>query len=195
MQAVTERPAGTATGDDGGELLRERNPSAWGAFYEGTVDVVYGYLRTRLGVGDRVKDVLQQTYLEALRGIGRWDPERGDARAWLFGIARRQSSAAMRSDRRRAEAWRRAAADLVLEPDTSPVSGEVEDGRAAVVRAAFLSLPEGTAALLRAKYLEGGSIRALAQARGMSEKAVESALTRAREALAEAVRCERGVES
>jgi DNA-directed RNA polymerase specialized sigma24 family protein len=46
-------------------------------------------------------------------------------------------------------------------------------------------LPQDYANLLEEKYLDGLSVRQIAQRRGVGEKSVESALSRAREAFRE----------
>jgi RNA polymerase sigma-70 factor (ECF subfamily) len=54
------------------------------------------------------------------------------------------------------------------------------------VAQAFAELPPHYEAVLRAKYLDGLSVHAIAEQRGDSPKAVESLLTRARQAFREA---------
>src|SRR3954466_8429555 len=50
---------------------------------------VYAYVAYRVGDGDDAEDVTSETFERALRYRDSFDPKRGDAAAWLIGIARR----------------------------------------------------------------------------------------------------------
>jgi RNA polymerase sigma factor (sigma-70 family) len=50
---------------------------------------VYGYVAYRMGDGPEAEDVTSETFERALRYRSSFDPKRGDAAAWLIGIARR----------------------------------------------------------------------------------------------------------
>src|SRR5436190_15642902 len=73
------------------EALQRRDSIAWDEFYRRHVGETYGFL-VRLVGGDRAaaEDLFQEVWVEALDGIDQYDPERGELRAWLFGIARRR---------------------------------------------------------------------------------------------------------
>lgn len=49
---------------------------------------VRGYLRRRLADEGRAQELTQEVFLRAWRRADRYDPQRGDARGWLFAIAR-----------------------------------------------------------------------------------------------------------
>src|SRR3954454_22482982 len=73
---------------------------------------VYAYVAYRIGDGADAEDVTSETFERALRYRDSFDPRRGDAAAWLVGIARR-----VLADR----AWRAAPAapDVPEEPAAS----------------------------------------------------------------------------
>jgi RNA polymerase sigma-70 factor (ECF subfamily) len=50
---------------------------------------VYAYVAYRIGDGPEAEDVTSETFERALRYRKSFDPRRGDAVAWLLGIARR----------------------------------------------------------------------------------------------------------
>lgn len=50
---------------------------------------VYAYVAYRIGDGPDAEDVTSETFERALRYRASFDPRRGDAAAWLIGIARR----------------------------------------------------------------------------------------------------------
>ena len=53
---------------------------------------VYAYVAYRVGDGPDAEDVTSATFERALRYRDRFDSRKGDAGAWLIGIARRQIS-------------------------------------------------------------------------------------------------------
>jgi RNA polymerase sigma factor (sigma-70 family) len=49
-----------------------------------------GFLVRRTGDAEAAADLLAETFAAALTGLDRFDPARGDAVGWLYGIARHQ---------------------------------------------------------------------------------------------------------
>lgn len=71
-----------------GELLRSRAPEAFGRFYERHVPKVTAFVGRRFHEPELVFDLVAETFARALERRGQYDPARGCAVAWLFGIAR-----------------------------------------------------------------------------------------------------------
>lgn len=69
-----------AAGDEG----------AWRTIYAGTRERLFGLLVYQIGDRDAALDVLQDTYLSAVRGIAAYEG-RGTLSAWLTGIAIRRA--------------------------------------------------------------------------------------------------------
>jgi RNA polymerase sigma factor (sigma-70 family) len=61
-------------------------PRAFGVVFERHFDVILRYLRRRLD-DQRAEEATAQTFFVAFDERTRFDPARGDARPWLFGIA------------------------------------------------------------------------------------------------------------
>jgi len=61
---------------------------AFAAFYRRHEDAVLGFFLRRTRSADLAADLTAETFTCALAGRRRFDPSRGDAGAWLFGIAR-----------------------------------------------------------------------------------------------------------
>jgi RNA polymerase sigma-70 factor, ECF subfamily len=149
---------------------------AWRMLYDETFTGLYAYVLWRCaGLRDRADDVVQETWLTAVRRLRSFDPSAGSFAAWLRGIAANLLRNHFRRENRRARC---------MKPfESEPIAGAAEAREDAERIAGALSdLPEHYEAVLRAKYLEGQSVAAIAAARDESPKAIESLLTRARQA-------------
>ena len=56
--------------------------------YRANVDAVTAYFARRTADPHAVADLTADTFVAAITGFGSFDPRRGSARAWVFGIAR-----------------------------------------------------------------------------------------------------------
>lgn len=157
---------------------------AWRTLYEEAFDPLYAYVSWRCGGRrDRTEDAVQETWLTAVRRMRAFDPAAGSFAAWLRGIAVNVLRNQFRRDRRHTQRTRPldATAHGALTQPRSPLDVDAER-----IAAALSDLPEHYEAVLRMKYLEGMSVAAIAEARGESPKAIESLLTRARQAFRQA---------
>ena len=146
---------------------------AWADWVARTYAPVEAYVRWRCGgVKDLADDCLQETWLTAARKVRQFDPTRGDFAGWVCGVARNVVRNQLRA-RRRHGARHRPLSEHAACPHR-------HDGTA--VAEALATLPERHEAVLRAKYLDGRTVREIAADWGETEKAVESLLTRARDA-------------
>jgi RNA polymerase sigma-70 factor (ECF subfamily) len=148
---------------------------AWQAWYEATFAALDAYIVWRCaGLRDLADDVAQETWLTAVRRIRDFDPERGRFLAWLRGIAAHVLRGQMR--RKRPEA-------LVGEEHPAPADRSREQReQAEQIARALARLPERYEAVLRAKYLDRLAVDAIARDWNETPKAVESLLSRARQA-------------
>jgi RNA polymerase sigma-70 factor (ECF subfamily) len=156
---------------------------AWRAWYDESFPGLYAYALWRCGgLRDRADEAVQETWLAAVRRLRSFDPARGSFAGWLRAIA----ANVLRNHFRRA-ARRRAAAGAAARPEAQEAAPEEERrARAERVAAALAALPDRYEGVLRAKYLEGHSVAAIAAASGDTPKAVESLLSRARQAFRDA---------
>ena len=150
---------------------------AWQAWYDEGFDDLYDYIHWRCGaVRDRTDEVVQETWLTAVRRIRHFDPTRGSFLAWLRGIA----ANVVRNQLRRNRAGR-LPAQLDGEPaDDADRAERQHREQAAQIAAALDALPERHEAVLRAKYLESCSVAEIAARWQQTPKAIESLLSRAR---------------
>ncbi len=162
---------------------------AWQALYDDAFDAVFRYVQWRLaGRRAAVDEVVQETWLCAVRLIDRFEPRRGTFAQWLRGIA----SNALRNYLRRDGLRRRTFQSLDENQhgeshnghsrNGSPTSGLAANDAADRIAAALATLPDHYEDVLRAKYVDAQSVNDIAAERGQSPKAIESLPTRAREA-------------
>jgi RNA polymerase sigma-70 factor (ECF subfamily) len=157
---------------------------AWQTWYEESFHGLLAYVHWRCG-GDRHRseDVVQETWLTAVRRVRSFEPEHGSFSNWLRGIA----ANILRNQFRSAARWNGRMAALDSEPsarDSAEVELESQD-RAERIARTLASLPERYEAVLRAKYLDELSVAEIADAWNETTKAIESLLTRARQAFRE----------
>jgi RNA polymerase sigma-70 factor (ECF subfamily) len=156
---------------------------AWRALYDESFAGLYAYVLWRSGgLRDRADEVAQETWLTAVRRLASFDPSAGPFASWLRGIAANLLRNHFRREGRRARLRRPLGADHAAAADGAREGRE----QAERVARALGDLPAHYEVVLRAKYLEGRSVAEIAADRGDSPKAVESLLTRARQAFREA---------
>ncbi|MGD8450725.1 MAG: sigma-70 family RNA polymerase sigma factor [Phycisphaerae bacterium] len=144
--------------------------------YRDTVHPLYEFVARRAGRSRQLaEDVTQETYL---RAVVQWRNGRppDNALAWLQTVARRL----LLNHYRRKSPASLDGLDLAQVLETAPVAGP---DAAAVVYWGLSRLGRGPRRLLEAFYIEGASTRAIATELGVSERAVEGRLRRARQAL------------
>jgi RNA polymerase sigma-70 factor, ECF subfamily len=152
---------------------------AWQIWYDATFAELYRYVSWHCaGLRDLADDLVQETWLTAVRRIRSFDPEQASFAAWVRGIAANVVRNYLRSRRRLKPA-------VSLDGnETTPVKDERADKER--IAGALAALSDRHEEVLRAKYLEQRSVADIAAEWGETAKAVESVLTRAREAFREA---------
>ena len=100
-------------------VAAERDPEAFGVFYDRHARSVLGYFVGRTFDREAAFDLTADTFVGALEALGRYDPDRGVPRAWLFGIARHQLFNWLRQDAVTARARKRVGMRFVPTDDDS----------------------------------------------------------------------------
>ncbi len=141
------------------------------------------------------EEVVQETLIRAIRDLENYEPARasGNIFPWLTGLARNEIHRALAKEKNSASLetlWAKMDKELVAlyaRLDSEPFSDEVlqREETKEMVNATMSKLPPHYREALEAKYVEGRSVRDLATLWQLSEKAVESQLTRARQAFRE----------
>jgi RNA polymerase sigma-70 factor, ECF subfamily len=166
------------------ELLRRAvlggDESAWQTWYSETFDPLYEYILWRCGrQRDQADEIAQETWLTAVRSIRHFDPGQGSFLAWLRGLAANVLRHHLRQRGRLRQ--REQAAGRSSAAESPQLDGQSDDRIAATLDA----LPERQEAVLRAKYLDGLSVAEIAAQWNETPKAIESLLSRARQAFRE----------
>jgi RNA polymerase sigma-70 factor (ECF subfamily) len=137
---------------------------------------IYRYLLRLTGKRETAEDLLQETFLHALRDLRRGGPAPANQRAWLYRIATNRAIDLLR--RRRRFTW------LPFQPDRhGGTEGDTADSLAQqdLVLRALRTLPRETAALLLLKDGEGLTSQEIAAMTGDNYEAVRKRIARARE--------------
>jgi RNA polymerase sigma-70 factor (ECF subfamily) len=150
---------------------------AFRAWYETALPRVHRYLYHRCG-RDRAlaEELTQETFVEAIHSRRRF-AGRDDPVTWVIGIARHR----LADHFRRLERHQRRVIALAAHAETNaaPPMGEPDDELAA----ALAALPASQRAAIVLRYLDDLPVREVARLLRRSEKAVESLLSRGRDAL------------
>jgi RNA polymerase sigma-70 factor (ECF subfamily) len=173
------------------DCVQRGDPAALADLYERFYEPLYQFAYWRLArKTEEVQEAVQETFLWALHHLGKWDDSRVDLEGWLFGILRNQIRTIYRRQRREETfelKWDRidrtlAAALAHLSnadvPEDELQRAETKD----LVHMVVAQLPVRFQDAIRRRYWNGQSHEEISTDLGVSVKAVESLLARAREA-------------
>lgn len=151
-------------------------------------DPLFRLIRSHIGDAEEALDLTQETFVAAHRNLSRYDPAR-PMRAWLAAIALNRCRDWHR--RRRVRAWFGRAApvtadalDAIRDPGPDPETIAATRADLARLSAAITALPRPLREVLLLRTIEDLSQAETARTLGLSEKAVETRLYRARRTLA-----------
>jgi RNA polymerase sigma-70 factor (ECF subfamily) len=163
------------------------------ALAESALGPLYCFCFYRVGRNRHLcEEVVQETLVRAIRDLANYDPARGrnNIFPWLTGLARNEIHRTLAREKGGVSLealWTRVDKELLalyarleLEPFEDDVLLREETRE--MVNATMSQLPMHYREALEAKYVHGKSVRDIAGLLQISEKAVESQLTRARKA-------------
>jgi RNA polymerase sigma factor (sigma-70 family) len=151
-------------------------PDAFGAFYRRHVRPLIGYFMRRTGDAELAADLCAETFAAALDGLHRFDPGRGPAVAWLYGIARRLLSHAARRGVVEDRARRRLGMSPLLLTDAAIERIEAEASE--VATAALDELPADQREAVRARIVDERDYAEIARTTRTSEAVVRKRVSR-----------------
>jgi RNA polymerase sigma factor (sigma-70 family) len=175
--ATTSRASGTRARDpaDGAAAEFER-------LYRANVDAVTAYFARRSVDPHLVADLTADTFVMAITSFGSFDPGKGSARAWVFGIARHVYAAHCEAYGQQQDRLRRLAGRRDLEPDqVEELLDRIDAERAGRDLVAGLGvLPDRDRALVELVDLAGLPPTEAAAVLGVTPGAARMRLMRAR---------------
>jgi len=167
--------------------IQRRDRQAWALLYDSLVHATYGLIWKLTGGNRQVcEDLNQATWLAAMDSIDDFDPVRGNIKGWVLGIARNKALQRLRkSYQSRVESGGTFRESETIQSTLAATPAAIIEAneRAAVIQAALATLPPDRRAVLHSKYIEGLSVKQIANKTGKTPKAVESMLSRSREQL------------
>jgi RNA polymerase sigma-70 factor (ECF subfamily) len=158
---------------------------AFEALYRESRNDLYGYVAGLLRDRSAAEEVTSQAFERAWRKRRQIDPERGPARAWLFGIARNAALDELRRRSRHSEMPDEVAdqAGPAMAPQASGGDPAAIAVQRTALRQAMKSLSGRERELVALKYFAGLSNAEIAQVTGTSESNAGTKLHRAIEKL------------
>jgi RNA polymerase sigma-70 factor, ECF subfamily len=176
--------------------LSRLDDDAWAGFCADFRTPLAQYLRLRFGCDlQRAEEIVQRTFVRCVRSIGSFDPSRGRLGDWLRAVAANEARTYLQGESRPGAGHpgvngsRAALAAIVDCLDRQPLPEELIERRDTQIMVAecLLELPQRQRQVLVMKYQEEMKVSQIAQNLALSEKAVESLLSRARESFRKAL--------
>lgn len=167
--------------DDDLLLAAREQPEAFAVFYRRHVRALAAYFWRRSGDAETTADLTAETFAAALAGCGRFDPARGPAIGWLYGIAHRQLGSLQRRGAVEQRARRRLGmARLQLDDEELErvEADAVLEGPQARVLSVLAELPDDQRMAVEARVLRELDYAQIASACGASEPVVRKRVSR-----------------
>jgi RNA polymerase sigma-70 factor (ECF subfamily) len=167
--------------------------TAFKVLLEHVLKPLYGFCLYRVGKNQHwCEEVVQETMMRALRDLAAYEPSRAGNNVfpWLTGLARNEIQRVLQREKSAASLqtlWANLDQELLglyAKLETAPFDDDLLQRQETrdLVNATMAQLPDHYRETLEEKYVQGKSQREMAQRRQLSEKALESQLTRARNA-------------
>jgi RNA polymerase sigma factor (sigma-70 family) len=154
--------------------------------------LVYNIVGRAMNGHPDVDDVVQETMLRAIRDLANYDPQRArnNILPWLIGLARNEIQRVLQREKSTASLqllWDNLDQELIgiySKLEEEPFGDEVLQRQETrdLVNATMAQLPDHYRESLEEKYVQGRSQREMAERWQLTEKALESQLSRARHA-------------
>ncbi|MGH9175089.1 MAG: RNA polymerase sigma factor [Vicinamibacterales bacterium] len=163
-------------------MAARRDRREFAHLYERYADRLYRYALARTGSEAAADDIVSETMVAALEGIGRFDPERGTVAGWLFAIAARKVADRGRRRGRMRRLVGRLRGGEGSDEDVLETVIRGED--AALVQRLLAGLSERDRELVLLRYSAGLTSTEIAETLGISSGAARVRLTRVLQRLA-----------
>ncbi|MBN6051293.1 RNA polymerase sigma factor [Nonomuraea sp. RK-328] len=182
LRAISDR---SRESDDAGLIAESlRRPERFSLLYDRYVAQIHHYVAGRLGT-QTADDLTAEIFLAAFHDRAGFDPERGQVRGWLYGIATNVVAAHRRRELRRLEVLRGIPGDRgIVTGHEDQVTGQVAAaGMRGPLAAALAALPDADRDVLLLAALAELGYEEIGQALGIPTGTVGSRLNRVRKKL------------
>jgi RNA polymerase sigma factor (sigma-70 family) len=161
-------------------VAAREDPAAFGEVYRRYELRIVAYFQRSTGRADLAADLAGETFARALEGLATYDPDRGPAGGWIYGIARHVLARSLergRVERRARE--RLGMADLVIEDSTIERIERMVDSEEGAQALAFLDeLPADQQEAIRLRVLDEAEYAEAAASLECSEAVVRKRVSR-----------------
>ncbi|MHC4739992.1 MAG: RNA polymerase sigma factor [Planctomycetota bacterium] len=173
------------------QKLLTRDTEAVKKWFHAYSDTLYTFVYYRVGKdSDIAAEVVQETFLQALRKIANYDWQRGSMLVWLTYLSKNNIKKELRAKHRHIsyeQVWQEIDQFLMQAYEliaTEPLPGEIleREETAEIVRMTLSNIPGNYKVVLTEYYYQQKAVREIAVSMGVSEGAVKVMLHRAREA-------------
>jgi len=171
---MPDSPADPSKDDQDVQLLHG-SATDFGRFYERHEDYVLGFFLRRAGSAEAAADMTAETFVRALAARRRFNPSRGEGRAWLTGIARHVLSESVRAGRTQDRMLRRVSLER-LELDDAAIERIDEASEEAL--AVLDTLPDDQRVAITEHVLHGEDYARLAPRLGCSHSVLRQRVSR-----------------
>lgn len=169
----------------------DADPQAFGDFYRRHAKPVLIYIGRRVRDAEAAADLTAEVFAIALESRHAYSPERGPARAWLFGIAANLMARSRRNGYREARARRRLGMPPLAADDAELQRiEELIDADRTGVRPLLAELPDAEREAVLARIVEEREYRTISHSTGVSEPALRQRVHRGLARMALAMRKE-----
>jgi RNA polymerase sigma factor (sigma-70 family) len=157
---------------------------AFGVFYDRYERLLLAFFRRATGHADLAADLTAEVFAAALASLGAFRAERGDARTWLFGIARHELAQSWRRGRVEAQARKRLGMEpMVLSDEDLERIDELSAAPPLDSLRLLEALPVEQRSAVRGRVIEGRDYEELAREFDCSELVVRQRVSRGLRAL------------
>jgi RNA polymerase sigma-70 factor (ECF subfamily) len=181
---------GQAVSDEDLLVAARTDADAFTQFYRRHATPLLGYMVRRARDPELGADLTAETFACALESLARFDPERGSALNWLFGIARHQLLRTLQRGRVERRARNRLGMGrLELDDDELDriLALAESESTAALLADALDALPPSQRAALDARVLDEQDYGAIARLSGTPEATIRKRVSRALDSLRSAL--------
>jgi RNA polymerase sigma-70 factor (ECF subfamily) len=158
------------------ELARGGHERAFRRLYRELYGPVARYVSARVRPREDAEDVTSQIFFKLLRGLDRYDPERGSPWTWIMTLARNTVIDHLRSTRPTASAEE--LSEVLVGNDPDPLSNLIEEEEARFAHGVLRRYPAEVREMFSLRFAHGFRYREIAEVMNLSEAAVKQRFSR-----------------